>query len=368
MFNKHFKIWWFQIVQTLISSGFIAILYIRFFQSSISLSQIIFAEFIATFFSALYLICAKKINFRLNMVLGFLSGMLGFAFILFFGLSFPFFLAYTFFKGMSSVLFFVVYNILFFRETKNKKELHRMTVYWAIGIISGVLAPFIGSYILNKFGLVIFAVVAIFVLLVGIYLVKNVKKEKLEYRSKDILKSIKGLRILNLFDGAFHKVIGFVIPIFALLYIKTEFDYAKFLSLISIVSIFFAFGLAKKSDRTRQRMPYIWIFSLLSFLIMIGFYFSNSFIFFLLLVFALKAVTVMFEPLRSNMILDHNKNNSEGWISREFYLLVGRSILFFVLFIMLHFNFVKESYLFFSVLYLVFPFIVKNKKIYAKID
>ncbi|PIR78154.1 MAG: hypothetical protein COU28_03115 [Candidatus Magasanikbacteria bacterium CG10_big_fil_rev_8_21_14_0_10_36_16] len=368
VFNKYFKIWWFQIIQTLISSGFIIILYVKFFQNSITLPQILLAEAIATICSTLYLIFARKINFRLNIILGFLSIAFGFSILFVFGISFPFFVIYSIFKLMSSALFFSVYNILFFRETKDKKELHRVTLYWAIGIVAGVLAPFVGSYILTKFGLNIFIIVAVLIVLFAIFLVKNVKQESITYSPKTILKEIKGLRILNLFDGAFHKIISFVIPIFALLYINTEFDFAKFLSLVSIVSLFFAFRLAKKSDKTRARMPYIWLLSLVSFCIMLGFYFTDGFVYFLIFVLVYKAVTVLFDPLRFNMILDHKKNTGESWIAREIYLSMGRAILFLILFVMLHFNLVKEVYLFFALLYLLFPFIVKNKKIYAKIS
>ena len=101
---------------------------------------------------------------------------------------------------------------------------------------------------------------------------------------------------------------------------------------------------------------------------MLGFYFTDGFVYFLIFVLVYKAVTVLFDPLRFNMILDHKKNTGESWIAREIYLSMGRAILFLILFVMLHFNLVKEVYLFFALLYLLFPFIVKNKKIYAKIS
>ena len=142
-------------------------------------------------------------------------------------------------------------------------------------------------------------------------------------------------------------------------------DFGKFLSVMSLVALFFAFRLAKKSDKKQNRTMFIWPLSIATGLVAMCFYFVTTFPVFLILALLLKALTILVEPIRSNIILDKTEKKPIDWISREVFLNIGRMFLVGVVALMLFFKLDKEIFIFLGLVHILFPFVVYYKKVYA---
>ena len=101
---------------------------------------------------------------------------------------------------------------------------------------------------------------------------------------------------------------------------------------------------------------------------MISFYFVNNLFWAVVLIVLFKFITILFNPLRSNILLDKVSNGPITWISREIYLNIGRFFILGLVAFIVYLGFLREAFVSVAILYLIFPIVVRYKKIYAKIS
>lgn len=363
---KNFKIWWLASVYIFLSSGFLTTLYIFFVKRNVTFSQIFFSEFLGAFAVTILILLIKRWHIKKTMVVGFCLVWLALLSLL---LPLPanqIIYLYVFLSYPGTILFFIPYNILYFKGGKQDANLQNTTFYWAVGIIAGILGPLFGTFVLHNFAFGWFIAVALLILSLVIFLTKYLPSETYTVDFSTLIRTIRGYRSINLLDGALHKAHLITITILSLKFISNELDFGKFLSLISLVALFFAFKAAKISDQKRKRLIFIWPLSVAAALITFSLYYVTNFLIFLILAIILKAVLVMVEPIRSNVLLDKtDKNNPLIWISREFFLNFGRSILWLLAFFLLYFNQSQLLFIFLAFLHLLYPLLIYYKKIYA---
>ncbi len=363
--NK-FQVWWLQAVYGMVASGFVVLLYSYFVKSQLNFSYIILAEALGYGGAALFIILKKQFEAPFDLRLGFLL-ILASLFLLFLPFSpLVVLFIYTIVRISGVIMFFVPYNILFFRSTQESKRLHKMTVMWSIGSVVGIIAPIIGGYIFFRFGVGIFVGIAIGILCLALFLTLFIKKEVYKYKFIEVITHLKGVRTTTMIDGASENISGILITLYLLSFIKDEFDFGKLLSVIALMSIIFSFKLASFSDKYNKRFEFIWPLSFLSAVIMISFYFVSSFWAVIILVILFKFVSTLLNPVRSNIILDKIDNVPLTWIARDVFLNVGRALALFFVFVISYYGFLNESFIFAGLLFAIFPFIVYRKKIYSR--
>ncbi len=361
--NK-FQVWWLQAVYGMVGSGFVTLLYVYFVKSKLNFGYIILAEALGYGGAALFIILKKRFRAPFDLRLGFLL-ILTSLFLLFLPFSpLVVLFIYTIVRICGVIMFFVPYNILFFRSTQENKRLHKMTVMWAIGSVVGVIAPIIGGYIFSRLGIGIFISVAIAFLFIALALTFFIKKEVHNYNFKGLMTHLKGVRTTTMIDGASENISGILIALYLLTFIKDEFDFGRLLSVIALISVMFSFRVAKFSDKYNRRFEFIWPLSLLLSIIMISFYFVSNFWVVIILAILFKFVSTLLNPVRSNIILDKVANVPLTWIARDVFINIGRAVALCVVFVILYRGFLKEAFIFAGVLFAIFPIIVYRKKIY----
>jgi len=362
--EKHFRVYWLQAILVFAHAGFGILLYIVFFGEHVSLFQLLLAEFAASTAVMIYLIFRRVFFSRFDMRLGFVLYGLGLT-LFFLPFSAPLFFAYIIFRSVGIMTFYTPYNILYFNQTQKGKSLQDMTWYWGVGIVAGVVAPLLGGFMLNQFPFGVFLSVAIAILFVGFLFVGKAKEEVYSYTIKEGLTHLKSLRTIVTLDGALHKVMMVVIPVYGLLYLTNEVDYSVFLSLVAVIALLFSFRMAKLSDKLKKRRVFIWPLSIATGIVTGLFFFVDSFWTFLILALLLKALSVMVEPIRSNIIQDKKKKSHLNWISREIYLNIGRAMLLGIVTLMIYFGLQQEIFILLALLHIIFPILVSIKKIYG---
>ncbi|KKQ28132.1 MAG: hypothetical protein US42_C0002G0087 [Candidatus Magasanikbacteria bacterium GW2011_GWC2_37_14] len=363
--NK-FKVWWLGSCYIFLTSGFLTTLYIYFVKRNIDIKEILLAEFFGAVTVSLIIFYKRKWHTHHTFWLAF-SLMAIALLILFLPLPIKYLLIlYTAVAYSGTILFFVPFNVLFFKEGNKSKNLQHITFYWAIMIIGGIVGPLVGGYLLASVNLIYFVLVSFLILLFVVCLVKYLPVEIYLVEKKKLFSTLKGFRTITILDGALHKVNTITIVILSLQFITNAFSFGKFLSLVSLVALVFSWQTAKISDRLNQRMFFLWPLCMVTGLVTFSLYFATSFYLFVALALVLKALTIMLEPMRSNILQDKaDKNNPLTWISRELFLNSGRSVLWLTAFVLWYFNWQSLLFIIMGSLYLIFPILVRYKNVYV---
>lgn len=363
-FQNKFQVWWLQAVYGVVGTGFVALLYAYFVKSKLNFGYIILAEALGYGGATLFILLKKQFAVPFDLRLGF-----ALILISLFSLFLPFspllvLLIYTIIRISGVIMFFVPYNILFFRSTDQNKRLRKMTIMWAIGSVVGIIAPIIGGFIFSRLGIGVFVGVAVAILFFALFLTLFIKKEVHAYTFKDVMTQLKGVRTTTMLDGASENISGLLIALYLLTFIKDEFDFGKTLSVIALISVVFSFKLASFSDKYNKRFVFIWPLSLALAAIMISFCFVHNFLTIIILVILFKFISTLLNPVRSNIILDKIPNVPITWVARDVFLNIGRAVALFIVSVILYLGFLKEAFIFAGLLFAVFPFVVYRKKIY----
>lgn len=363
--EKNFKIWWLQAMLIFVISGFLTVLFIYFVKKDVTFFQIFLASFFAYCVIVAYLLFRRNLNSRLTIISGF-SLMIIAMLILFLPFSpatllFPYEIAHS----LGVIMFFAPYNILYFKNIK-RGNLEHITKYWAIGVVTGLIAPLIGSFILAKFALWFFVFCAASILFLAVYLTRFLEHQKYPYTTKEVLTHIRGLRALSTIDGSLHKTGVIIVIVFSLQYITTELNFGRFLSIAALAGIIVAMPMARISDQWQKRMVFIWPLSIISAGVISSFIFIKSFLGFFALALLLKALLALLEPIRGNVMLDKKEAaNPITWISRELYLNIGRLIMMGVIVVFIYFGNYAAVYGFIALQMILYPVLLFLKKTYV---
>lgn len=360
------NIWWLQVAYMTVSSGFIAILYPHFVQHNVSLGHIVIAEALGYLGAMGFMLAKKQFRSKTDITLGFILVFLALGTLILPIAPATIIIPYTILKVAGAIMFFVPYNILFFHNTKKNKKLKKMTSYWAIGTVVGIIAPITGGFIFSTFGIKTFILLATIILAITLIFTQFINQQTYPYTTKDVLTTIKGVRTITMLDGGIQSASGLLITLYLLNFIQDAFDFGKVLSIIALISVLFSFQLASYSDKNKKRTMFIWPLSILSGAIMMVFPLATTLVGAVALIVAFKFVSVLFNPIRSNILFDYHKNIPINWIARDIYLNLGRFIILGSLGYLAFQGYQSQVFIILGILYMLFPFVLTYKKVYQK--
>jgi MFS family permease len=276
----------------------------------------------------------------------------------------PIFYLFYIFQVIGGIIFYIPLNILYFEGVDATAHMRGMAWYWILGIIAGVFGPLIAAFLFVRTGLAIYIAIPILILCIGIYLCKFAPAQTISYTIFDAVDRLKGIRIMNILDGALHRVNGDT-GLFVLLFVTTVSQYGNFLSFVSLMMALVAWLLAKESDRTNHRMKYLWPAAVIAGLATISFTFAHTLTIFLLLTIITRSALIIAEPLRSNVMQDTIPPHAFNWISREFYLQIGRACIQTIAGLILLYGSASVAFILFGAMHIIYPILVHRKKIYV---
>lgn len=362
--KQKFDVWWLQVLYSTVSAGFITILYVYFVKNELPFFYILLAEGIGYGGSVIVILLKRSFHSRRDIQIGLSIVLISLLALLLPIPTVAILILYVTLRVIGGILFFVPYNVLFFEPTDKEKKLYRMTIYWAIGSVVGVLAPITTGFLFTQFGLGVFISVAIVLLLITIALAGFVKKDVYTYSTTQVLSQIRGLRTITMMDGALLNASKLLIALYLITFVNNEFDFGKILSLIAVLSVVLSFKVAKFSDTYKKRTIFIFPFSAVLALIFLGLYVAQTFWAVLVLVVAFSLFSSLFNPIRANILLDVVENTPLTWIARDIYLNIGRCCIFVCLAIVIQLDALNISFLLMSFLFLVFPILLIKKGAY----
>lgn len=361
--SQSFKLWWLQAILMIAEIGFASLLALLFFRESVPLYHLFFAQAAGALFVTIYLIMRRVFFSRGDIRLGFLLSMVGFSF-LFLPFSIGVYYVYMIFSYVSIMTFFTPYNILFFERTPKERRLRDMTMYFAIFVVVGIVAPIMGAELFERLGLKPFLAIAIMCYGLGFLLAGFVKKERYPFSFQELFSCLKRVRTITTLDGMIGKIFA-VIPLYALLYITSARDFGAFLSVMSLVALFFSFRIAKQSDASQNRVQFLYPLSIIMGCLVMLLGFTNSFWPFFLITLFVKGLDVILAPIRSNIMQDAVPHAPVNWVAREVFLNIGRAAVMGFVGCSFLFGLERISFFLLGILPILFPLLVFRKKVYA---
>jgi len=261
------------------------------------------------------------------------------------------------------ILLWVPINYLFFIETqKIKKNATFSTLYSAIPPLLNLFIPLLAAYSIFTLGFKIhFLIIGFFSIVPILYVLKYVPDYRLKTSFKESFKSFKSLRIITAIDGAFHFLSFIIIPIYALIFFKSELELGGFFSYLGLISVIIAFIISSKSDKKEKRLKYIIPLFILYTVSILLIAVPNSITALLIVVGLYVLIDNISIPMRLTILLDTKKTTIDFWIAREFFLNVGRVVTLFISLIFFYFELYWAVFVFYSLLAILYLIIIKFK-------
>ncbi|MBI2572627.1 hypothetical protein HYV86_02095 [Candidatus Woesearchaeota archaeon] len=269
---------------------------------------------------------------------------------------------YSVVLGLIFVCYWIPFNTVFYGGAQKNTNASYSAIYFASYSLIAILIPPLAAFLLERVGyLAVFSVVALFYIVGSFWITKFIPEQTHTIVLHDVVTKFKGLKTISMMEGAAHYAKGVIIPVYTLIYITREQNFGFFLSYVALIAFFIALYLCYHSDRTQQRMKYLFflLFGLAGSFVALAF--VHTLTFWLIVVGVLTIFYDISVPLRLAVSMDVKKNDLDFWYSRELFLNIGRSIMLAVAAVLFYFGFSAVIFGLFAVMLMIYPFLLRYK-------
>ncbi len=272
------------------------------------------------------------------------------------------FLLFGIFDGLKLGLFWVSLNYIFFLNSGSGRHGKDSSIYFILGPLIGIILPPVGAVIIGSLG---FRMLFILTGLLSFIPLLYVRGEDFDFIEKikwrDANKAFSGFKLITFFDAALHFFQGNFLVIYALLFLKTEYQVGGLLSYLALISLLVSFILAHISDKSQKRVTILYpLLILMSALIMV-----IPAIHSLAVLVPIIGLYAVFDnlslPIRFAVPMDFVKLDIGFWRASEFYGNVGRTVVFAVSALLLYMGNKWIPFAIFAAMTFAFPFVISQK-------
>ncbi len=175
------------------------------------------------------------------------------------------------------------------------------------------------------------------------------------------LRNFKGLKTITILEGSLQHFSGAIVPIYALLFLKTTLDVGLFLGYTGLIGFAIAIFLSMRSDHSQKRKKFIQILFLLMAVSIVVLPSARNAAAWYVAVGIFTVIYSISSPLRLAISLDAKKPDLEFWKTREFLLNIGRTITLGIAALIFFLQLYLATFILFALIALVYPFIVNYK-------
>lgn len=302
----------------------------------------------------------KTWNIRKNLSYG-LLGYTGMALSLLFLNEYSF-LLFAISSGLTLGFFWVSCNYIFFLNSNDSRYAKDSAIYFILGPFIGILLPPLGSLLIDNVGYrALFLMSVLLSLLPFLYIKDKDFDVRVENSFSEARQAFKGLRLITMLDAALHFFQGHFLAIYALLYIKSEYQVGGLLSYLALISLAASFLVSYWSDRYKKRVEILYPLLILMSVTMLVMPSAKSLAALLPLIGLYAILDNLSLPIRFAVPMDFVKMDISFWRASEFYGNVGRTIVFLIATLLLYFGSAWLAFTFFALLTFLIPFIINYK-------
>jgi len=272
------------------------------------------------------------------------------------------FLLYGIFDGLKLGFFWVSFNYIFFLKSTNDRYAKDSSIYFILGPLVGIVLPPIGALIIHNLGFrALFLTTGLLSFLPLLYVRGQDFSHitRISWREAD--RAFSGLRLITFYDAALHFFQGSFLTIYALLFLKTEYQVGGLLSYLALISLVASFFLAGLSDKRRNRLEILYPLLIIMGVVILIIPAIKSLSLFIAIVGLYAVLDNLSLPIRFAVPMDVVKLDIGFWRASEFYGNLGRTIVFAVAALLLYIGNYWLAFAIFALMTLSFPFIISRK-------
>jgi len=269
------------------------------------------------------------------------------------------FLLYGICGGLVLGFFWVSFNYLFFLKSTNNEHARDSSVYFLLSPLVGIVLPPLGALLIGNVGYrALFFVTLLLSLLPFLY----IKGDYFLYTAKQSFKqaneAFSGLRLIEFFNGALHYFQGNFLAIYALLFLKTEYQVGGLLSYLAVISLGVSLVVSHISDKSNKRLRFLYplLIAMSALIILIPGIKSLSLLVAVIGMYA--ALDNLSMPLRFAVVMDAKTTDIGFWRMSELYGNIGRTVVFSITSLLLYVGNSWLAFGIFAVMSFVFPFLM----------
>ncbi len=302
-----------------------ALLFFR--QQGYSLASLVALYALQTALRVVLIPCFSQFPVKKFLLVGFLCSTATAGALLWNHLPYSFWL-YGIFLGLSGIFFWVPFNYLFFTESRRETNAVDSAFYTLLPAILAIILPPLSALIIRQYGYpILFSIGLLLSLFITMIIFYIVKEQVHHTRWQEDWLEFKSLKILTCCEGALQFFGAVIIPVYALLFLKSAVQWGWFLSYAGLVGFLIALLLSYRSDRTQRRKKYLSITLLLFFFSIMLLPLMKSMVGWLVAVGIYTLLENISYPLRLAVSLDSKQASMGFWKMREFFLNVGRTVM-----------------------------------------
>ncbi|MBI2668375.1 MFS transporter [Candidatus Woesearchaeota archaeon] len=264
--------------------------------------------------------------------------------------------------GLNAFLFWIPLNYLFFSASTTQTNAVDSSLYMSISTLLAAFIPPLGAFFIQRTGYSHLFFFAALLYLIPLYLLyQRVPEQHHEISFLPAVRNFKGLKTITLFEGSLQLFGGVVLPVYALLYLRTEMEFGLLLSYIGIAGFFVSLVLSFRSDKTQRRKKYVFLSFLLLTASIISLAFAHNVLQFLIAVGIFSMIATASYPLRLAVSLDAKQPTAEFWTMREFFFSLGRMITLSLAMLFLYLETYWAVFVLYGLMSAAYPFLVYRK-------
>ncbi len=325
-----------------------------------SLWQLVLLYVLYTVLASLFIMFVSVFKIRTFLIIGFFFQVLGALLFLFYS-STTFYL-YALLLALIIVFYWIPLNWLFFQQTQRTTNATHSSVYYLVSGLISVILPPLGALVVHSWGYHWLFGITAFLYLIPLYLTwKLVPERREEAPFWAGFQDFKGMRTITFLEGSLHFFGGAILPIYGLLFLKTEGDIGFYLSYLGAIAVILALLLARRSDATQKRKNYLFVMFLLMAVSIMGFIFVKTKWEWYIIVGFFTIVSTLSAPLRLAVSMDVKTVDVSFWRMREFCLNVGRATTLALAALLFYKELYVPVFMMYGMIALVYPFLVRYK-------
>lgn len=302
-----------------------SILPIHFLSQKLGLSEMIMGFVVKFIVPTFLLLTVKKLSAKKSWLIALISTIAYILLSVSIRSRFQFYLA-SMMSGVTIFYFYVCYNSAYFENVSREQRGRGSALMFIVPSIVGILAPSLAGFVgqKNMIYVWIISIISFFVSLTFLYFQNDFQ---MTLNIRESIKEIKETKIFMFLQGVWDIILGGVIPIFTLYFIKSPLKYGIYLSYLALISITVSFIIGRISDKIQRRL--IFVFPLALALAITTFMFAVfklNLTNWIILTGILKFIEPLFSSTSISWLVDKHSDIRKLMSGRELMLSSGRIV------------------------------------------
>ncbi len=272
------------------------------------------------------------------------------------------YLLFSVFNGLMLSLFWISFNTVFFNRLAVNQHAKDSSLYFILPALSGMIMPPLGALVIDNFGYKVLFLIAFMACIVPLLYIQGKYfdyKENITFRQAN--KALSGIRLIAFIDSAIHFFQWHFLTIYALLFLKTEYELGGLLGYLALISLFVSFALSYASDRYKKRTAILLPLLLIMSMLIIAMPTLNSLTLLIPIIGLYAILDNLSMPIRFAVRLDMGTGDTGFWRASEFYGNIGRTTIFALSAAFLYIGNYWLPFFMFAIITAIFPLIIKYK-------